>query len=253
MEVRVRERLIGALVLVAIVVLVVPAILKGRDPAPAAPPERRRRDGSKCRSTAQQPVPEEQVLVPEPVLPDAAHRRRAGGRTRAGTGCAADAKPDAAPPPTPLPKAAGRRPRSRRRSPSAAPAPARDDVGVGGAARRVLEPGESRAAGRGAAQAPLFGVRSRVPGRRDRCSTASAWGRNRIARAPRRLRPGSPRTDSSRSSPGTPDRLECRTFRGGPRVQWTAPTTCSPSSCSSRAPSGFSAASSANPSRSPPG
>ena len=36
MEVRVRERLIGALVLVAIVVLVVPAILKGRDPAPAA-------------------------------------------------------------------------------------------------------------------------------------------------------------------------------------------------------------------------
>ena len=38
MEVRVRERLIGALVLVAIVVLFVPAILKGRDPAPAALP-----------------------------------------------------------------------------------------------------------------------------------------------------------------------------------------------------------------------
>jgi hypothetical protein len=37
MEVRVRERLIGALVLVAIVVLVVPAILKGRSPAPAEP------------------------------------------------------------------------------------------------------------------------------------------------------------------------------------------------------------------------
>ena len=36
MEVRVRERLIGALVLVAIVVLIVPAILKGRDAAPAA-------------------------------------------------------------------------------------------------------------------------------------------------------------------------------------------------------------------------
>ncbi len=38
MEVRVRERLIGALVLVAIVVLLVPAILKGRAPAPAEPP-----------------------------------------------------------------------------------------------------------------------------------------------------------------------------------------------------------------------
>ena len=38
MEVRVRERLIGALVLVAIVVLFVPAILKGRDPAPVEPP-----------------------------------------------------------------------------------------------------------------------------------------------------------------------------------------------------------------------
>ena len=41
--------------------------------------------------------------------------------------------------------------------------------------------------------------------------------RNRIARAPRRSPRGSQRTDSSRSSRGTPDRLECRTFRGGPQ------------------------------------
>ena len=34
MEVRVRERLVGALVLVAIVVLIVPAILTGRGGAP---------------------------------------------------------------------------------------------------------------------------------------------------------------------------------------------------------------------------
>jgi DedD protein len=38
MDVRVRERLIGALVLVAAVVLLVPAILKGRAPQPAAEP-----------------------------------------------------------------------------------------------------------------------------------------------------------------------------------------------------------------------
>jgi len=36
MEVRVRERLVGALVLVAIVVLLVPAVLKGPDRAPEA-------------------------------------------------------------------------------------------------------------------------------------------------------------------------------------------------------------------------
>ena len=36
MEVRVRERLVGALVLVAVVVLLVPAILKGRAPEPVA-------------------------------------------------------------------------------------------------------------------------------------------------------------------------------------------------------------------------
>lgn len=70
MEVRVRERLIGALVLVAIVVLVVPAILKGRGPAPAEPsaqPMRR----VEVPVVGHEPAPEEQVLVPEPALPGA--------------------------------------------------------------------------------------------------------------------------------------------------------------------------------------
>ena len=66
MEVRVRERLVGALVLVAIVVLLVPAVLKGRGPAPAEPP------GQPTRRVevplgGSEPAPEEQILVPEPV------------------------------------------------------------------------------------------------------------------------------------------------------------------------------------------
>ena len=71
MEVRVRERLIGALVLVAIVVLVVPAILKGRGPAPAEPsgqPTHR----VEVPVVGHEPAPDEQVLVPEPALPGAA-------------------------------------------------------------------------------------------------------------------------------------------------------------------------------------
>jgi DedD protein len=70
MEVRVRERLIGALVLVAIVVLIVPAILKGRSPAPAEPsgqPTHR----VEVPVIGHEPAPEEQVLVPEPALPGA--------------------------------------------------------------------------------------------------------------------------------------------------------------------------------------
>lgn len=66
MEVRVRERLVGALVLVAIVVLVVPAVLTGRGSAPAespAEPTRRVEIPLVDANTA----PEEQVLVPEPL------------------------------------------------------------------------------------------------------------------------------------------------------------------------------------------
>jgi len=66
MEVRVRERLVGALVLVAIVVLIVPAILTGRGSQPAEPPA-----GPTRRVVIpmqdSKPADEEQVLVPEPV------------------------------------------------------------------------------------------------------------------------------------------------------------------------------------------
>lgn len=70
MEVRVRERLIGALVLVVIVVLVVPAILKGRGPEPTEPASAQTR-------RVEVPIGEGPVtaddpgLVPETVLPDA--------------------------------------------------------------------------------------------------------------------------------------------------------------------------------------
>ena len=96
MEVRVRERLIGALVLVAIVVLFVPAILKGRDPSPVEPPSQPTRRIEVPIGDAE-PQADEQVLVPEPVpaappaIADAppakpAHQlgqgRRARGRVR---------------------------------------------------------------------------------------------------------------------------------------------------------------------------
>jgi DedD protein len=70
MEVRVRERLIGALVLVAIVVLLVPAILKGRGPEPPPAPSAQTRRVEV--PIASEPAsPEEQALVPEPALPGA--------------------------------------------------------------------------------------------------------------------------------------------------------------------------------------
>lgn len=66
MEVRVRERLVGALVLVALVVLLVPAVLTGRGSAPTEPPAQptRRVEVPLVDAGA---VPEEQILVPEPV------------------------------------------------------------------------------------------------------------------------------------------------------------------------------------------
>ena len=121
MEVRVRERLVGALVLVAIVVLLVPAILRGRDPAPAALPEAAPTRRVEVPIDSATPVPEEQVLVPEPVLPDTAHDV-APATVPAPAPDGGDAKPDAAPPPTPLPKpqAATTEPPAK---PKAAPAP----------------------------------------------------------------------------------------------------------------------------------
>ncbi len=70
MDVRVRERLIGALVLVAIVVLLVPAVLTGPD---------RESDGAPGQATRrvevmlgnEEPAPQDEILMPEPAPPDA--------------------------------------------------------------------------------------------------------------------------------------------------------------------------------------
>jgi DedD protein len=94
MEVRVRERLIGALVLVAVVVLLVPAILKGRTPAPADSPSPQTRRVEVPIGNEMQ-APDEQVLVPEPALPGTA--AGAGADLRA----PAQAPTVASPPPRP--------------------------------------------------------------------------------------------------------------------------------------------------------
>jgi DedD protein len=113
----VRERLVGALVLVAIVVLFVPAILRGRDPAPAAPPDAAPTKRVEVQIDSTAPAPEEQVLVPEPALPDAAPAAP-GTNADAGT-----AKPAVAPPPAPSPKPASEA-AAPPAEPRAAPAPA---------------------------------------------------------------------------------------------------------------------------------
>jgi DedD protein len=71
MEVRVRERLVGALVLVAIVVLLVPAILTGRGSGSSEPPAQPTRRVEVPLGDAV-PEQEEQVLVPEPVADEPA-------------------------------------------------------------------------------------------------------------------------------------------------------------------------------------
>jgi DedD protein len=65
MEVRVRERLIGALVLVAIVVLLVPAVLKGPDRAPETAPGPETRSVEVVLDDSDRP-PRDEILVPEP-------------------------------------------------------------------------------------------------------------------------------------------------------------------------------------------
>ena len=70
MEVRVRERLIGALVLVAIVVLLVPSVLQGPGPEPEGRPGQPTRR-VEVPVELEEPAPQEEVLVPEPELPDA--------------------------------------------------------------------------------------------------------------------------------------------------------------------------------------
>jgi len=123
MEVRVRERLIGALVLVAIVVLIVPAILKGRDEAPAASSETAPSRRVEVPIGDPTPVPEDQVLVPEPAPPDV-RRDVAPAPARDPDATGAAAVPGVLPPPpAPMPK-----PKSPATDPPAklqtAPAPA---------------------------------------------------------------------------------------------------------------------------------
>lgn len=132
MEVRVRERLIGALVVVTIVVLLVPAILKGRGTTPAEPPAESTRRVEVPTSDAP-PPPAESVLVPEPVAdaqPAAdAEPATSTSATAQRTGRSApppDANPDqpagsmaSAPPPAPKPQAAAQAPS---KAPPAAPA-----------------------------------------------------------------------------------------------------------------------------------
>lgn len=71
MEVRVRERLVGALVLVAIVVLLVPAVLKGPDRAPEATGGPVNRSVEVLLDDSDPPAQDE-ILVPEPVAAQAA-------------------------------------------------------------------------------------------------------------------------------------------------------------------------------------
>jgi DedD protein len=103
MEVRVRERLVGALVLVAFVVLLVPAILTGRGSAPSEPPAQLTRRVEVPLGDAV-PEQEEQVLVPEPVADMPAQRTLAESAVPAGPGSEPkDEEPRAVAPKSPAP------------------------------------------------------------------------------------------------------------------------------------------------------
>jgi len=105
MELHVRERLVGALVLVAVVVLLVPAILTGRGSAPSEPPAQPTRRVEVPLGDAV-PEQEEQVLVPEP-LADAPAPGTPGKSVTADSEPHGDAPRAAAPAPVaPAPAAA---------------------------------------------------------------------------------------------------------------------------------------------------
>lgn len=111
MEVRVRERLVGALVLVALVVLLVPAILTGRGSTPAEPPAQPTRRVEVPLVDAEA-APEEQVLVPEPVA----------GASRPAAAKESAAMPEAAPPVSQAPPAPAAAAPARAEHPPAAQA-----------------------------------------------------------------------------------------------------------------------------------
>jgi DedD protein len=130
MEVRVRERLIGALVLVAIVVLLVPAILKGRDPPPEAASDTASDTAPVKRIELPigdaVPEPEEQVLVPEPARPapagEAAATEAPATEVPAAKAPATPDVPLAPPPPRVTAKQPAPRPAPEQPAATAAPA-----------------------------------------------------------------------------------------------------------------------------------
>ena len=188
------------------------------------------------------------MLAPEPLADAAACRGRIAAQCKAAGAQASR-------------RTTGRRQwrQTRPAAPAAAATPAargsarrraRAEHRLGGAGRRILESAKAEQLVAELTQAALRGLHARVPRVRTGALSRPRRARNRTASAPTRSPRGSPRTDSSRSSRATPDRLECRTFRGGPGTRWTAPTTSLPSSCCCRVSSGTSAGSSASPSRS---
>lgn len=110
MELHVRERLVGALVLVAVVVVLVPAILTGRGSAPSEPPAQPTRRVEVPLGDAV-PEQEEQVLVPEP-LADAPAPRTPAKSATSGSEPQDDA-PRAAVPASVAPAPAATRPADR--------------------------------------------------------------------------------------------------------------------------------------------
>ena len=106
MEVRVRERLIGALVLVAVVVLLVPAILKGRAPEPVDAPETAPVRRIEMPIGDQVPAPEEQVLVPEPLMDESEPASTSPDRNAAGPPPRTEAQTPVVPQRAPDPAAA---------------------------------------------------------------------------------------------------------------------------------------------------
>lgn len=101
MEVRVRERLVGALVLVAIVVLLVPAVLKGPDRAPAAAGGPVNRSVEVLLDDSDAPAQDE-ILVPEPAAAQAAPPPPKLPPVQAAATPPGSSESTAAPPPAPV-------------------------------------------------------------------------------------------------------------------------------------------------------
>jgi DedD protein len=103
MEVRVRERLVGALVLVALVVLLVPALLKGPQQPQGAAPAPQLKSVEVTLDDGKRPAADD-ALVPEPAAPAA---RTVPAATDDAPGSAARAAPPPEPAAAVAPAAAG--------------------------------------------------------------------------------------------------------------------------------------------------